>query len=209
MEISPDQLPWKSMYKLFIGSVLPRPIGWISTVNAEGQPNLAPYSFFNVASVNPPHVLFAPMIRSTDSTTKDTLNNVRHTEEFVVNIVTEDIAEAMNLTATELPADVDEFDFAGIEQAPSVAVKPPRVAASPIHFECKLAQIIEFDTEPGSGSLVIGRVVHVHVDERVQIGEDKIDLDALKPIGRLAGTSYTRVTDVFDLVRKPPRVEKK
>jgi len=209
MEINADQLPWKSMYKLFIGSVLPRPIGWISTINADGQPNLAPYSFFNVASVNPPHVLFAPMIRATDSTTKDTLNNVRHTEEFVVNIVTEAIADAMNLTATELPADVDEFDFAGLEQAPSVVVKPPRVAASPIHFECKLSQIIEFGTEPGSGSLVIGRVVHIHVDERVQIGEDKIDLDALKPIGRLAGTSYTRVTDVFDLVRKPPRVEKK
>jgi len=208
MEINADQLPWKSMYKLFIGSVLPRPIGWISTINADGQPNLAPYSFFNVASVNPPHVLFAPMIRATDSTTKDTLNNVRHTEEFVVNIVTEAIADAMNLTATELPADVDEFDFAGLEQAPSVVVKPPRVAASPIHFECKLSQIIEFGTEPGSGSLVIGRVVHIHVDERVQIGEDKIDLDALKPIGRLAGTAYTRVTDVFDLIRKPPQVDK-
>ncbi len=204
MELSAEAIPPASMYKLLVGSVVPRPIGWISTMSKDGVHNLAPFSFFNVASSNPPHVLFCPTIRSTDNGRKDTLHNARDTGEFVVNIVTESLGEAMNLTATEWDADVDEFAMAGITTAPSLTVKPLRVIQSPIHFECKVAQIIDL----GGGHVVIGRVLHVHVDESVLIGTDKIDVEALKPIGKLAGNAYTRVTDLFDLVRPPSQLGK-
>ena len=206
MEIKPETIPWKSAYKLLIGSVVPRPIGWISSIDLEGRSNLAPFSFFNAVCGNPPHVLFSPMIRSTDQEAKDTLNNVRATGEFVVNIVTEDLAEAMNLSSTELPAVVDEFSVAQLISAPSVIVKPPRVASSPIHFECKVAHIIDIGDQPGSGSVVIGRVVHIHVDESVLFDGDKIDLEKLKPIGRLAGNDYCRVTDIFQMERPPSQI---
>jgi len=206
MEINPENIPWKSVYKLLIGSVVPRPIGWISTRDREGRLNLAPFSFFNAVCGNPPHVLFSPMIRSTDQQVKDTLSNVRATGEFVVNIVTEDLAEAMNLTSTELPAEVDEFSVANLISAPSVVVQAPRVALSPIHFECKVAHIIDIGDQPGSGSVVIGRVVHIHVDESVLFDGDKIDLQKLKPIGRLAGSAYCRVTDIFHMERPSSQV---
>ena len=208
MEVNPDSLPWQSLYKIFIGSVVPRPIGWVSTLDAMDQPNLAPFSFFNAVCANPPHLLFCPMVRGMDRSSKDTLNNVRATGEFVINIVTEELAEAMNITATELPPGINEFERANLQSAPSVVVRPPRVAESPVHFECKLAQIIDLgDGGPGSGSIVIGRVVHVHVDERVLIDGDKIDLLELKPIGRLAGFGYTRVTDLFEMVRPPSEIK--
>ncbi len=202
MEISPEAISPASMYKLLVGSVVPRPIGWISTVSKAGVYNLAPFSFFNVASANPPHVLFCPTERGTDGGRKDTLHNIREMGEFVVNIVTAQIADAMNLTATEFPPDVDEFAMAGLTAVQSAVVRPPRVGESPIHFECQLAQIIDL----GGGHVVIGRVVHVHVDDRLLIGGDKIDVTALQPIGKLAGNAYTRVTDLFDLVRPPTQL---
>ena len=201
MEISPENCPWNSIYKIMIGSILPRPIGWISSIDPSGRPNLAPFSFFNAVCGNPPHVLFCPMIRGTDNRHKDTLSNVRATGEFVVNIVTEALAEAMNITSTEFPAEVDEFEAAGLETAPSVKVRPPRVAASPIHYECHVTQIVDLGDQPGGGSVVIGRVVHLHVAERVLIGTDKIDLFELKPIGRLAGGAYCRVSNIFEMPR--------
>lgn len=206
MEINPAAIPWNSIYKLLIGSIVPRPIGWISTISPEGQPNLAPFSFFNAVCANPPHVLFCPMIRSTDLQRKDTLNNIRQNGEFVVNIVTEALAEKMNATSTELPAEVDEFAVANLMTAPSVVVRPPRVAASPVHFECRLAHLYEVGDQPGAGSVVIGEIVHLHVSEEVLVGEDKIDLQRLQPIGRLAGHAYCRVTDVFEMVRPPSKI---
>ncbi|GAB4315289.1 MAG: flavin reductase family protein [Phototrophicales bacterium] len=207
MEIKPESIPWQSLYKIMIGSIVPRPIGWVSSVDENGIPNLAPYSFFNAVCPNPPHVLFCPNIRSTDNHPKDTLNNVRATGEFVINIVTEPLATAMNLSAQELPSDINEFEVAGLTMIPSQVIKPPRVKESPIHYECKVVQIVDLSDAPGGGSVVIGRVVHVHVDDSVLIGDDKIDLAQLQPIGRLAGTSYTRVTDLFDLVRPPSQIK--
>jgi len=205
---SPDAPTWQSVYKVMIGSIVPRPIGWVSTVDEQGQANLAPFSFFNAVCPNPPHVLFCPMTRGTDLASKDTLANIRATGEFVVNIVTERLALAMNITATELPAGVDEFEAAGLKKMPSAAVRPPRVAESPVHFECRLAQIIDLGNpgEAGSGHVVIGRVVHLHVDESVLFDGDKIDLARLQPIGRLAGSAYTRVTDLFEMVRPPSQI---
>jgi flavin reductase (DIM6/NTAB) family NADH-FMN oxidoreductase RutF len=146
------------------------------------------------------------MTRSTDRGTKDTLRNVRDTGEFVVNIVTEDLASAMNQTSQELPQDVSEFAVANLITAPSVVVKPPRVAASPVHFECRVAQIVDISDQPGGGSVVIGRVVHIHVSEDVLFDGDKIDLEKLKPIGRLAGAAYCRVTDIFQMMRPPSQI---
>jgi flavin reductase (DIM6/NTAB) family NADH-FMN oxidoreductase RutF len=207
MEANTDEFPWRSLYKIMIGSILPRPIGWVSTVDVNGESNLAPFSFFNAVCANPPTVLFCPGIRSTDQNPKDTLNNIRNTGEFVLNIVTEMLGEAMNLTATELSPGVDEFEYAGLTTEPSVAVKPLRVAESPIHFECKLTQIVDISDEIGGASIVIGRIVHFHVDDRVLIDGDKINLEELKPIGRLAGSSYSRVNDIFDMVRRPSQVK--
>lgn len=201
MEINPSELPWKSVYKILIGSIVPRPIGWISSINLNGQPNLAPFSFFNIVCANPPHVVFSPMIRSTDQQPKDTLINVRATGEFVVNIATFALAEAVNISSTEFPPDVNEFERAGLDSITSSVVRPPRVAQSPIHFECRVAHIVDLGSIPGAGSVVIGEIVHIHVDESVLIGTDKIDLAKLDPIARLAGNAYCRVTETFELIR--------
>jgi flavin reductase (DIM6/NTAB) family NADH-FMN oxidoreductase RutF len=206
MEITPENLPWQLIYKVMIGSIVPRPIGWISTLDPDGRRNLAPFSFFNAVCANPPHVLFSPMVRSTDRGTKDTLRNVRATGEFVVNIVTQELASAMNQTSQELPGAVDEFAVANLITAPSTVVKPPRVAASPVHFECRVAQIFDISDQPGGGSVVIGQVVHIHVNEDVLFDGDKIDLEKLKPIGRLAGAAYCRVSDVFQMVRPSSQI---
>lgn len=206
LQQDPNAMPWRSIYKLMIGSIVPRPIGWISSVNEAGQPNLAPFSFFNAVCPNPPHVLFCPNIRGTDSSEKDTLHNVRRSGEFVVNLVTEALAEAMNQSATEFPPHVDEFAAAGLSPALSLTVAAPRVAESPIHFECEVAQIVDISSEPGGGSVVIGKVRLLHVAESVLMGEDKIDLAALQPIGRLAGSAYCRVTDLFDMQRAPSQI---
>ena len=206
MEADPATLPWKSVYKLMVGSILPRPIGWISSVDATGLANLAPFSFFNAVAARPPTVVFCPTIREFDAGPKDTLCNVRTTGEFVVNIVTETLADAMNISSTEFPAEVDEFQAAGLTPAPSVVVAAPRVAESPIHFECRVHQIVDLGTEPGAAALVLGRIVHLHVDPSVLAGEDKIDLAALRPIGRLSGPGYCRVTDVFQMPRPPSQL---
>ena len=208
MEISPSTLPHQSIYKLLTGSVVPRPIGWISTVNPEGQPNLAPFSFFNVVCSNPPTVVFSPMIRSTDGKPKDTLNNIKANGEFVVNIVTEKLVDAMNLSSVEALPEVDEFVFAGVTPVKAVVVKSPRVAESPIHFECKARDIIEISDQPGGASVVIGTVVHLHIDDGVLLGTDKIDLAALRPIGRLAGGEYVRMTDIFTVERPKSQIKK-
>lgn len=207
MEITPSSLPHQSVYKLLTGSILPRPIGWISSVDERGRPNLAPFSFFNVVCSNPPTVVFCPMIRGVDGKTKDTLNNVRATGEFVVNIVSEELVEAMNLSSVEAPPEVNEFEFARVTAEPSITVRPPRVRESRVHFECRVRQIVEISSEPGGGSLVIGEVLHIHVEDGVLMGGDKINLTALKPVGRLAGGGYVRVTDVFEMARPKTQIK--
>lgn len=201
MELDPSTLSHQSIYKILTGSILPRPIGWISSIDLDGRPNLAPFSFFNVVCSNPPTLLFCPMIRGMDSSPKDTLNNVRQTGEFVVNIVTEDLLNAMNDTSIEAPSEFNEFEFAGLTLSPSVTVRPPRVLESPIHFECKVNQILDINNAPGGGSIVIGTITHIHAEERVMLGTDKINLTALQPIGRLMGAAYCRVEQVVELDR--------
>ena len=207
MEINPTEIPGPALNRIIIGSVVPRPIAWVSTVDEAGKPNLAPFSFFNAVCYNPPTLLFCPGVRATDAGRKDTYYNILTTKEFVINIVTEELAEAMNITATEMPPEVNEFEMAGLTPAPSTRVRPPRVAESPVNFECTLNQIIEIgDGGPGSGWIVIGNVVHIHVADHILLPDYKIDIRALKPIGRLGGFNYTRVNDIFEIKRLPSQL---
>ena len=200
MEISPIGQSTSALQKLLNGSVIPRPIGWISTLNADGRPNLAPFSYFTVVCVNPPHILFCPGRRGQQAVEKDSLANARRQGEFVVNIVTEELPTAMNLTSSEVGPDVDEFELAGLTAQSAAAVTPPRVAESPIHFECRVTHIVDVSDGPSGGSIVVGNVVHIHVDDALLMG-DKINISELHAIGRLAGAGYARVTDVFDMPR--------
>lgn len=201
--INPAELEHKQVYKLMTGSIVPRAIAWVSTVDTQGQPNLAPFSFFTAITSQPPTILFCPATRGSDGAQKDTYHNVVATEEFVVNFVTEATAEAMNLTAVEVPADVNEFERAGLTAIPSTIVRAPRVQESPIHFECKLHQIVDV----GDAHIVIGQIVYMHFDETVYREGNYIDTQAFQPIGRLAGNGYSYVRDLFELKRPPSEIK--
>jgi len=197
LDIDPSAVPAANTYKLLIGSVVPRPIAFVSTLSPEGVPNLAPFSFFNVICANPPVVSFACGVRVPP---KDTLANVRATGEFVVNIVTEEIAERMNLCSGEYEAVVDEFQLSRLTQAPSDLVRPPAVCESPVNMECKVLQIIDVSTQPLGGSLVIGQVVRFHIDRAI-FENFRIDPDKLHAIGRMGGNGYSRTRDRFEMIR--------
>jgi flavin reductase (DIM6/NTAB) family NADH-FMN oxidoreductase RutF len=206
MIVSPSDLSHKDLYSILLNSVAPRPIAWVSTVNVLGQPNLAPFSFFNCVCVDPPLLAFAPGLRRPKQAdaghgdAKDTLRNIRETKEFVVNIVTYELAEAMNITSGEYDASVNEFDLAKLAPEASKTVTPPRVAESPVSFECKLHQIIDFSTAPTSGSLVIGEIVSIHMND-AHLKDGKLDRNSLDLIGRMGGLQYTRTTQRFEMVR--------
>ena len=203
MIIDPKESTYIDAYKLMVGGIVPRPIAFVSTVAADGRLNLAPFSYFNAITSAPPTICFAPGRRHTDGGRKDTLNNIETTGEFVVNVVTEDIAAAMNKTATDFPPPVDEFEVAGPTPAPSEVVKAPRVKESPINMECKLYQVIHIGEErAGGGSLVIGEIVMWHIADELYVN-GRIDTMALKPLGRLAGTRYTTLGKIISMKRKP------
>lgn len=207
MELNRQDTPLDSFYKVLISSIVPRPIAWVSTMSNEGQPNLAPYSFFNLVCKNPPTVLFCPGVRGTDGGLKDSYNNVVANGEFVINIVSEELAEAMNKSATEFPTSVSEFDEAGLTIANSVMVAPPRVAESPVSIECKVSEIIQVGNgDIGSAWVVLGEAIYIHVADRVLLPKFRIDLDELRPIGRLSGPNYTRTSDRFKLFREKPQL---
>jgi flavin reductase (DIM6/NTAB) family NADH-FMN oxidoreductase RutF len=202
MELNPQSLEWKDAYKLMVGSILPRPIAFVTTMDSEGNVNAAPFSFFTAICADPMLICFSPMRRGTDGSKKDTLANIEATKEFVINIVSEDITEKMNICAADYPAGTDELAVSGLEKAKSAAVKPPRIKESKVHLECILYQALHFGEHPGSGSLVIGKVEHVHVAEDLY-ENGRINSEKLKPVGRMAGHIYTRpMTDVFELIRK-------
>jgi flavin reductase (DIM6/NTAB) family NADH-FMN oxidoreductase RutF len=206
MNVIPSDLSHSELYGLILNSVAPRPIAWVSTLSASGQPNLAPFSFFNCVCVEPALLAFAPGRRASKQAdlahgeAKDTLRNVRETNEFVVNIVTYELAEAMNLTSGEYDASVNEFEVAQIATAPSQVVKAPRVEASPVSFECRLYQILDFSPSPRGASLVIGEIVSIHMHD-ANIKDGKLDRNSLDLIGRMGGIQYTRTTQRFDMVR--------
>ena len=199
MYLDPQALGPQEAYKFMIGAIVPRPIAWVSSLSRDGVANLAPFSFFTGICANPLTLCFAPMRRS-DGSTKDTLNNVTATGEFVVNVVSEPLVEAMNRTSQTFPPDESEFAVTGLTPVPSRIVKPPRVGESLAQFECQVHQIVTISEAPLGGSLVIGRVVALHVDEAIY-HKGRIDLAGLQPIGRCAGQTYVRATDTFELAR--------
>ncbi len=209
MQINPADIDYSDVYKLLIGAIVPRPIAWVSSMDTDGRLNLAPYSFFTAVCPNPPLVVFCANIRRIDSQAKDTLRNIEATGEYVINIVNESNAAAMNITSTEAPADIDEFDLAGLTPISSVLVKPPRVAESPVSFECKLHQIVKIGDQPGQGSMIIGQVIYFHVDDAVYMPDYKINPEALQAVGRMGGTSYATTRDRFDLDRPPQQLSQK
>jgi flavin reductase (DIM6/NTAB) family NADH-FMN oxidoreductase RutF len=209
MIIDPHELPQAMRYKLLIGSIVPRPIAWVSTVSAAGEYNLAPFSYFTIAATVPMTLIFCPQVSTVTGRHKDTLRNIRSVPEFVVNITNEDTAELMNKTATELPHGTSEFTWAGLTPEPSQSIRVPRVGEAPISFECKLQRIVTISDAPGGGSAVFGEVLVVHIrDDLYDVQTGRIAIDKLKPIGRLAGNSYARITDTFDLARLPPPHER-
>lgn len=202
MHIEPSSLPWQDAYKLMIGSVLPRPIAFVSTMNQRGEANLAPFSFFTAICADPMLVCFAPMVRGTDGAKKDTISNIEETKQFVINIVGEHLVEPMNECAYEFAPEIDEFEQTGLTKIPSLLVTPPRVKESDIHLECILHELHHYGDWPGAGSLVIGKVVQFHVNEALY-ADGKIDVGKLRPIGRMAGQVYTKsVSDTFVLERR-------
>ncbi|MGO0062649.1 flavin reductase family protein [Brevibacillus fluminis] len=204
MEIIPENLTWKDSYKLYTGSILPRPIALVSTISKSGIPNLAPFSNFCGVCPQPFIIAFAPLIRPEDGTKKDTTRNIEETGQFVVNIVTEDIVAKVNETSIEFASDIDEFQETGLTPIPSSKVMPYRVKESPIQMECVLENILAFGEGAGSSNLVIGRVVKIHIDD-VLYKDGKIDLANLKPVGRLAGEYYAKMSDLFTLKRPERR----
>ena len=194
-----DPLKFEGFYRVLTGVVVPRPIAFVSTRSADGTVNLAPYSFFNAVAYDPPTVVFSSS-RNVGSKSKDTLRNVEETGEFVVNVVVDDIAEAMNKTAAEFPEDVDEFEIAGLTAVPSDIVKAPRVVESPVNMECRLEQVVSIGSPTEGHGLVIGTILLMHIRDDIIDGH-RINQSKLKPTGRLAGNMYCHTSDTFELTR--------
>lgn len=203
MIIDPASLNDKERYKLMIGAIVPRPIAWVSTMSADGELNLAPFSYFTAVCPHPMTLVFCPGWSSVRNRRKDTQINIEQTGEFVINITDEATKEAMNISATEFEHGIDEFKWAGVTPVPGSVVRVPRVAEAPVAFECKLQQMVIVQEGPGGGTAVFGEVQAIHV--RDDILEDGYILpQKLQPIGRLAGSTYAHINDLFEMHRVPP-----
>jgi flavin reductase (DIM6/NTAB) family NADH-FMN oxidoreductase RutF len=186
---------------IFNAIVAPRPIGWISSQSTAGHINLAPFSHFNIVSTAPPVILFSCNTPG-DRAEKDTLSNVRATGEFVFNLATYELRESVNMTSTPAAPEIDEFELAGLEKAPSVKVKPPRVAASPANLECHLLRIVEIEPEqPGdtSSNVVFGRVVGMHIRDEYMMANGRFDTIKAQPLTRLGGIQYAPPGTIFEM----------
>lgn len=200
MQFNPDELHQKEVYKLLTGLIIPRPIAWVSTINDEGIPNLAPFSYFNAVGDDPPHVMIS--ISRGGHLNKDTLNNILKNNEFVVNLVTEELADKMNSTAHPLPPHESEFVFANVDSAVSTKVKPPLVAKSPVSMECIMVHHYNLEQHKNGGStIIIGRVVQFHVQEGILDENFHVKVDNYKPISRLAGANYAKLGELFSIKR--------
>src|SRR5687767_7668284 len=188
------------VYQALVGVVTPRPIAWVTTLSPAGVVNLAPFSFFNAFGANPPVVVFSPTLRR-DGTKKDTLLNLESLGEFVLNAATAPLAERVNLTSKELPPEDSEVSLAGLTTVPSVKVRPPRVAESPVHMECVVRQIIPCGSGPIAANLVIGEVVVMHVSDDVLDEKRRVDPRKLRTVARLGQDYWCHTSDLFELKR--------
>ena len=200
MEIDPAAESPRDFYFRMVSLITPRPIAWVSTISNEGIPNLAPYSFFNGISASPPSVVFSPVNRP-DGSKKDTVVNIEQNGEFVINSVSREIAEKMNLTAGDYGYEENEFDVAGLTQMESRTVKPYRVAESSASFECELIQIVNVGEGPLAANLVIGKIKHLHIRDEVLDDRGRVDPEKLDNVGRLGGSLYSTTRDRFEIQR--------
>jgi flavin reductase (DIM6/NTAB) family NADH-FMN oxidoreductase RutF len=200
MQFKTDETDPSVLYKLLTGTIIPRPIGWISTIDKDGINNLAPFSYFNMVSSDPPCVMFST--RRDNNQFKDTLNNVLQNSQFVVNLVTMDVVEQMNTTSATVPSDLDEFKLANLTPIDSVFIKPKRVKESPIHLECEMIHHYFMDNNEGGGAcIVIGKIKTIHIDDAILMENNRINLDVYKPVARLAGSNYSTLGELFSIKR--------
>jgi flavin reductase (DIM6/NTAB) family NADH-FMN oxidoreductase RutF len=200
MIITVSEANVQEMYQLLVGIVTPRPIAWVTSLDLKGRVNLAPFSFFNLFGANPPVVVFSPTLRR-DGSKKDTLLNVEATGEFVLNGAVESLAERVNESSRELPYGQSEVELTGLSLRSSLRVKPPRIAESPTHLECKVLQIVPVGAGPNAANLVIGEVLVIHVDDAVLDDQKRVDPRKLKTIARLGGDGFCRTSDLFQMRR--------
>jgi flavin reductase (DIM6/NTAB) family NADH-FMN oxidoreductase RutF len=205
MKIDPASLDARNVHDLLVGCVLPRPIAFVSTIGKDGVYNAAPFSFYTILSLHPALIGFT-VGRRRGGIKKDTLVNIEFAGEFVINVVPESIAEAMNKAAGDYPSDVDEFVETGLTPVQSDLVRPPRVAESPIQLECRLMQILEFGALPTTHNFIIGEVLRVHVQNELVV-DGVVQSDRVKAVGRLGAELYCRTREIFEMkrVRVPPR----
>ena len=201
----PGLLDTRTVHKLLSASIAPRPIAFASTVDAKGNVNLSPFSFFNVFSSNPPILIFSPARRVRDNTTKHTLQNAAETKEVVISSVDFSIVEQMSASSKDYAKGVNEFIESGLTEVPSLKVKPPRVLESPVSFECVVDNIISLGEHGGAGQLVIAKVVHIHVKSEILDANNEIDSERLDLVARLGGDWYTRVTKESMFKLEKPR----
>jgi flavin reductase (DIM6/NTAB) family NADH-FMN oxidoreductase RutF len=192
--INPEEISVAEFHSVLLGAIAPRPIAFVSTIDLEGRVNLSPFSFFNVFGSNPPIAIFSPARRVRGNTSKHSLENVREVPEVVINIVNYAMVEQMSLASTEYDKGVNEFVKAGFTPMASTLIKPPRVAESPVAFECKVKQIIETGTEGGAGNLIVCEILLVHINEEILNEAGKIDQHKIDLVGRLGGDWYVRAS---------------
>jgi flavin reductase (DIM6/NTAB) family NADH-FMN oxidoreductase RutF len=204
LSIHPKELPIPKLHQYLLGAIGPRPIAFASTVDANGNSNLAPFSFFNVFSANPPILIFSPARSGRNNTTKDTYNNVKIHPEVVINVVNYDIVHQMSLASSPYAPGVSEFEKAGFTALKSDLVQPMRVAESPVQFECKVIEVKELGTEGGAGNLIICEVVKIHINEAVLDENGMIDQHKIDLVSRMGGNWYCRadVNSMFE-IQKP------
>lgn len=191
---SPEELITRERHRILLGAVGPRPIALVSTVDEFGNPNLSPFSFFNIFSSNPPTVIFSPARRVRDNTTKDTLHNALREQEVVVNVVNYDLVQQVNLSSAEYPSHVDEFIKSGLTPVPSELVAPPRVAESPVSLECIVKDVVALGEEGGAGNLVICEIKKIHCAAHVMSDEGGLDQEALDLVGRMGKNWWVRAS---------------
>ncbi|MFD2530261.1 MULTISPECIES: flavin reductase family protein [Polaribacter] len=203
LTIDPKEVSTAKLHGYLLGAVAPRPIAFASTIDKDGNPNLSPFSFFNVFGANPPIMIFSPARRVRDNTTKHTLENALETKEVVINMVNYDIVQQMSLSSTEYPEGVNEFDKAGFTMLKSDIVKPFRVAESPVQFECKVNDVIFTGENGGAGNLVVCEVVKIHISDDVLDENGAIDQHKIDLVARAGGSYYSRARDGFFEIPKP------
>ncbi|WP_445381067.1 flavin reductase family protein [Robiginitalea sp. IMCC43444] len=203
LSLNPSDLETRELHAYLLGAVGPRPIAFASTIGADGQPNLAPFSFFNVFSANPPVLIFSPARRVRDNTTKHTLENVQQNREVVISVVSYDMVQQMSLASTEYGKGVNEFKKAGFTMLPSEKIKPFRVAESPVQFECKVTKVMALGKEGGAGNLIFSEVVKIHISNSILDQDGRIDPFKLDLVSRLGGNWYSRAAAGLFEVPKP------